>query len=337
MLGTGAALVILGGVMEGLFTLPVKLTPKWSWENIWGLGSLAALALVPGPLLVLTVPQFWRVYAATPIWAIVWTILFGAGWGAGGIFFGLGVSALGLSLGTSSIMGLIAIGGSVVPLLLQHHSQLLSKSNVALFVGIAVMLAGLMVCAYAGRLKSAAPARSNDLAVSYGLGALYCVAAGLLSPLVNFALIFGAPVARAATARGVPLASANNAIWAIVFATNYLLNVAYCVYLGRKRDSFRKFTLPSTGYYWLLAIAMGLLWAGGIVIYGLGASRQGVYGPVFAFPVMLIVSILTGNLTGVLLGEWRGVILRAKRTMQLGVAMMIGSIIILGCGNLWNQ
>src|ERR1700722_5838433 len=123
---TGALLIILGGVMEGLFSLPLKLTPKWSWENIWGASSLAALLLVPGPLLFLTIPRFWEVYAATPTWPIVWTFIFGAGWGVGGIFFGLGMSALGVSLGNSSIMGLIAIGGSVVPLLLQHHDQLLS-------------------------------------------------------------------------------------------------------------------------------------------------------------------------------------------------------------------
>ena len=324
--------------MEGLFSLPVKLTPKWSWENIWGLGSLSALVLVPGPLLLLTIPQFCRVYAAAPGWAIVWIILFGVGWGAGGIFFGLGVSALGLSLGTSSIMGLIAIGGSVIPLLLQHHGQLLSRSNIALFAGICCMVVGLIVCARAGSLRMAKSAHANgNAAVSYGIGALYCVAAGLLSALVNFALIFGAPVAQAAIARGVPPAAANNAIWAIVFATNYLLNLAYCVYLGRKRGTFRKFTLGGTGYYWLLAVAMGLLWAGGIVVYGLGASTQGAYGPVFAFPVMLIVSILTGNLTGVLLGEWRGVKTRAKRTMQFGVVIMIASIIILGCANVWNQ
>jgi L-rhamnose-H+ transport protein len=335
---TGAVLIILGGVMEGLFSLPVKLTPKWSWENIWGLGSLAALVLVPGPLLLFTIPQFWRVYAAAPSWAIVWTILFGVGWGAGGIFFGLGVSALGLSLGTSSIMGLIAIGGSVIPLLLQHHGQLLSRSDLALFAGICCMLVGLIVCARAGSLRMAKSAHTDAGApVSYGLGAFYCVAAGLLSALVNFALIFGAPVAQAAIARGVPQAAANNAIWAIVFATNYLLNLAYCVYLGRKRGTFRKFTLPDTGYYWLLAVAMGLLWSGGIVVYGLGASTQGAYGPVFGFPVMLIVSILTGNLTGVLLGEWRGAKTSAKRTMQFGVVIMIASIIILGCAGFWNQ
>ena len=271
--------------MEGLFSLPVKLTPRWSWENIWGAGSLAAFLLVPGPLLWLTIPRFWEVYAATPVWTIASTVIFGAGWGLGGIFFGLGVSALGLSLGTSSIMGLIAIGGSVVPLLLQHHDQLLSRSSITLFAGICVMIIGLMVCARAGSLKAAnqGPPQVNAVTASFARGAFYCLAAGLLSALVNFALIFGAPLAQTAIARGAAPAAANNAIWAIVFVANYLLNVGYCVYLGWKRGTLKKFMLPSTGYYWLLAIAMGLLWAGGIVVYGLGASMEGAYGPVFAF------------------------------------------------------
>lgn len=334
---TGALLIVLGGMMEGLFALPVRLTPRWSWENIWGAGSLAALILVPGPLLCLTIPRFLEVYAATPGWAIVSTVVFGAGWGLGGIFFGLGVSALGLSLGTSSIMGLIAIGGSVVPLLLQHHDQLLSRNSIALFAGICVMVIGLAVCARAGSLKAANQGPQEANAASFARGALYCLAAGLLSALVNFALIFGAPLAQAAMARGAAPAAANNATWAIVFVTNYVLNLAYCVYLGRTRGTLKKFRLPSTGYYWLLAVAMGLLWAGGIVIYGLGASMGGAYGPVFAFPVMLIVSILTGNLTGVLLGEWKGATTQAKRTMQLGVVMMVVAILVLGSANLWTR
>jgi len=330
---TGAFLIVLGGMMEGLFALPVRLTPRWSWENIWGAGSLAALLLVPAPLLWLTIPRYWEVYAATPGWTIVSTVIFGAGWGLGGIFFGLGVSALGLSLGTSSIMGLIAIGGSVVPLLLQHHDQLLSRSSIALFAGICVMVIGLAVCARAGSLKAASQGPPQVNAASFARGAFYCLAAGLLSALVNFALIFGAPLAQAATARGAAPAAANNAIWAIVFVTNYVLNLAYCVYLGRKRGTLKKFMLPATGYYWLLAVAMGLLWAGGIVIYGLGASMGGAYGPVFAFPMMLIVSILTGNLTGVLLGEWKGVTTQARQTMKLGVVIMVVAIIVLGCAN----
>jgi hypothetical protein len=96
-------------------------------------------------------------------------------------------------------------------------------------------------------------------------------------------------------------------------------------------------TLPATGYYWLLAVAMGVLWAGGIVVYGLGASMEGVYGPVLAFPMMLIVSILTANLTGALLGEWRGAVKAARRTMQFGVVIMVAAVALLGCASWFAQ
>ncbi|HEX4022145.1 MAG TPA: L-rhamnose/proton symporter RhaT [Acidobacteriaceae bacterium] len=329
--------IILGGLMEGLFTLPVKITPKWSWENIWGAGSLCALILVPGPLLLITVPHFQNVYAAAPSAAILWAILFGAGWGLGGIFFGLGVSALGLSLGTSLIMGLVAIGGSVVPLLLQHRDQLFGKSGAALLSGIGIMILGLALCARAGSLKTAtgASSKTGSFSPAFSLGLFYCIAAGLLSALVNFALIFGAPIANPAIAQGLDAATANNAVWALVFAANYLVNLGYCFYLGFRKQTLVKFFLPGTGSYWILAMVMGLLWAGGIVVYGRGASMEGIYGPVFGFPIMLIASILTGNFTGAILAEWRGAPARAKRTMQWSVAIMIVAIVTLGCSNYW--
>jgi L-rhamnose-H+ transport protein len=286
-----------------------------------------------------TVPHFVEIYASTPGWTIVATVLFGAGWGLGGIFFGLGVAELGVSLGTSSIMGLTAIGGSVVPFVMQHSGQLLGRKGVPLLAGICVMLVGLAVCSRAGNLKSSSRNSLHEDAPgsSLGRGLLYCVAAGLLSALVNFALIYGAPIAQASRARGVSAASANNAVWAIVFAVNYFLNVAYCFYLARKRGTMVKFRVPSTGYYWVLAVMMGLLWAGGIVVYGIGASMGGPYGPVFAFPVMLIASILTANLMGVLVGEWRGAPRAAKHTMGAGVAIMIAAIAILGIASLWTD
>jgi L-rhamnose-H+ transport protein len=110
--------------MEGLFALPMRFAPRWSWENFWGAGSLMALILVPWPLALLTVPHLGSVFASADPMSLFLAVLFGAGWGCGGIFFGLGVAYLGLSLGTSIIMGLIAIGGSVVPLLLAHNAQI---------------------------------------------------------------------------------------------------------------------------------------------------------------------------------------------------------------------
>lgn len=332
MHATGLLFIFLGGVMEGLFSLPMKFTPRWSWENIWAAGSLAALILVPLPLVLLTIPHIGSVYAIAPSSAIFLATLFGAGWGIGGIFFGLGVSSVGLSMGTSLIMGLIAIGGSVIPMLLRQRSQLLTREGAILLIGIGIMLCSLAVCARAGILRANDQKSASLPSSSFGLGVVYCVAAGLLSALVNFALIFGAPIAQPAMAQGLNATTANNAVWAVVFVASYLVNFVYCLLKGVRQRTLYKFFLPSTGRYWLLAVAMGLLWAGGIVIYGRGASMGGTYGPIFGFPIMLAVSILTGNLVGAISGEWRGTSARTRYTMACGLAMMLVAIATLGYG-----
>ena len=52
----GFVLIVFGGIMEGVFSLPLKYTSKWSWEYIWGAGSLLARLIVRWPLAFLTVP-----------------------------------------------------------------------------------------------------------------------------------------------------------------------------------------------------------------------------------------------------------------------------------------
>lgn len=329
---TGLLLIVLGGMMEGLFALPMKFTAKWSWENIWGAGSLVALVLVPWPLALVTVPHLGDLYSAVPFHTIVLAVVFGAGWGFGGLFFGLGVSSVGLALGTSLIMGLIAIGGSVVPLILLHRDQLSSSSGKILIIGIVTMVIGLVVCARAGSLKSgntrAEKARSS--LSGYGIGLIYCIAAGFLSAFVNFALIFGAPIAKPAIDHGLDPGTANNAVWALVFTSGFLVNTVYCVFKSFRERTLGKFFAPLTRRYWGWALIMGTLWAGGIVVYGRGASLEGTLGPVFGFPIMLIVSILTGNAAGAVSGEWRNSPAAAKSTMALGVGVMVLAIAILG-------
>ncbi len=329
---SGLLLIALGGLMEGLFALPMRFAPRWSWENFWGAGSLMALLLVPWPLAFLTVPHLGTVYASANPLSLFLALMFGAGWGCGGIFFGLGVAYLGLSLGTSIIMGLIAVGGSVVPLLLAHNTHVSIQSGAGLLAGIGLMVVGLSICAYAGNLKHQ---DSGEQACprKFGLGLAYCLAAGILSALVNFALVFGAPIAKPAIESGVDPATANNAVWAIVFTVNYLVNIGYCLFRAARRGSLRQFRTDATPRYWALALLMGMLWAGGIVAYGRGASLEGPLGPVFGFPIMLITSILTGNAAGALCGEWRNQPANAKTAMRWGISVMVLAVVTLGYFN----
>jgi L-rhamnose-H+ transport protein len=330
----GFWLIIIGGVMEGAFSIPLKITPRWSWENIWGAGSLLALLLVPWPLAFLTVPHLFEVYHGVSPVDLVLPLIFGASWGIGGIFFGKGILALGISLGLSLMQGLVAIGGSIIPLLMKNPAELLRPAGLVLIGGIILMIIGLGACAKAGSLKSGqldkAPDANGAPRIPFRKGLMFCVLAGLLSALVNFALIFGTGIAKQAVAKGAAPSEANNAVWALVFTANFLVSIVYCLILLKRNRTFSKFTAKGTGRYWPWVLFLGLLWPGGIVVYGMGATRTGQLGAYLGFPVMLIACILTGNLLGLLMGEWKGAGARSRRVMAVGVAVLVLAIAVLG-------
>jgi len=333
----GIILALLGGAMEGSFALPLKYTPKWKWENIWGAGSLFALVLVPWPLALVTIPHLGEVYRHGGSVALLIAFAFGCGWGAGGVCVGLGLSLLGLSLGLSLIMALNAVAGSIIPLLMRHPEQIARPAGLVLILGVAMMIAGIVLCGKAARVKEAGPgllgAAQPAGKRSFRTGMLICIAAALLSALVNFGLVFSDGIRQVALATGADPASAVNAIWAPVFTGNYLVNVGYCAYLLFRHGSWKAYRAPGTGRYWAEALLMGLAWAGGIIVYGIGVTHLGALGAFLGFPVMLIGSIVTANVLGVVAGEWSGVERRAQRLMAAGVCVLLLAVVVLAYSN----
>jgi len=332
----GFALIILGGITQGSYSFPLKVNPKWSWENAWGAGSLMALLLVPWPLAFFTVPGLAQVYRQASWQAILWALVFGAGWGLGGVFFGLSIDMVGISIGYSIIMGIIAINGSLTPLLMNEPGKLVTTGGFWFLAAMAVMLFGIVVCSLAGKQKekvqSAAPT-AQPRKGSFRVGLILCIVAGVLSGLVNFALIYGTEITQQARQAGADPLSAINALWALVFTANYLANVIYCLYLARRNRTMGKVVEPGTGTYWLRAIVMGGLWSGGIVVYGVGAYKLGKYGAFIGFPALLAGAILTGNVVGWISGEWKGADAKASRTMFAGIGLLLVAIIFLANAN----
>jgi L-rhamnose-H+ transport protein len=331
----GFLLMLLGGIFQGLFSFPLKYTPKWTWENTWGAGSLMALLLLPWPLAFLTIPDLREVYRSVPVSAVVLALLFGAGWGTGGIFFGKGIAAAGFSIGLALIMGIVAIGGSVIPLAMNQPEAFLELPGLVMLAGVAVMVVGLVVSARAGLLKdrdqrTGEEAKSGSMKkTSFSKGLIFCVLAGLLSSLVNFGFVFGSALSEASITRGADSIHSQNALLALVFTSNFLVNIGYCVLLLIKNKTFNRFGQGGTGKYWFMAAVMGLIWSGGIVIYGMGTTLIGDLGAYLGFPVLMVVSIITGTVFGALTGEWKGVSMKPKRLMGLGTAILVAAIVIL--------
>ena len=336
-LAIGIVLVVCGGALEGLFSLAVTRTPEWRWENIWGMGSLIALLLVPWPVALLTIPDLAAVYAGVGPGVLLMTLLFGIGWGLGGIFWGKGIAALGVALGVSLLMGMINIIGS--PLLLaftEGPTKLLEPGGLTLLLAVGVMIVGVAACSVAGAMKERElnDRRATDnvpvVRTPFLVGLGFCVVSALLSALLNFGFVYGEPIKQQALELGARPAAAPNAIWALVFTGNYAVNAIYAFVLMVRNRSLGQLVSAASWRPWAWAIFMGLAWPLGVVLYGIGADRMGQYGAYVGFPMLLVMAILFGNLAGAVTGEWRGTSTRPRTMMLFGVAVLVVSFVIFG-------
>ena len=331
-------LVLMGGVLAALFIVPTTTTPRWAWEDIWGVGSLVALILVPWPLALMTVPDLAGVYRPAGFGPVALAFLFGIGWGLGGIFWGQAIMMLGLGLGTSIMVGLVNVFGSPVPLAIKDPAKLTSAGGLVLLLAMVILILGVVVCALAGKARDAELAPRGGQAGgaakrSFGVALIFCLLAGSLSAMNNFGPIFGQPIVQAATSAGASDLGKMNAMWAPLFTANYLVNGGYALYLMVRRKTLPRLRTEGTPGYWLQALFMGLAWPMCLVVYGMGVSRLGRYGAYTAYPMFLGALILTGNAVGTLRGEWRGTRARTRALMIGGVLILGGAFLVLGKAN----
>jgi hypothetical protein len=62
------ALVVAGGVAQGVFLSPTKWIRNWKWENYWLIFSLTSYLIVPWLLLAfLTIPKLFDIYAGSRV------------------------------------------------------------------------------------------------------------------------------------------------------------------------------------------------------------------------------------------------------------------------------
>jgi L-rhamnose-H+ transport protein len=330
----GIILIVVAGCLEGLFSTGITRTPKWNFENIWLAGSLVALTVLPWPLVFFSVPHIQEVYADAGTRVVLLTVLCGASWGIGGIFWGKGIAACGMALGVSLMMALITSFGSVVPLAVFDPVKLVTPGGLTLAAAIAVMIFGVVLMAKAGslRAKEQGASESGGSQVPFILGLMFCIISGVLSAGVNFGFIVGAPIAEQAALHGASPSATGFAIWSLIFSANFGICTLYGLTLAIKNKSFGLFK-KGEPIYWFWALFMGLAWPGGIIVYGIAAGKMGEYGAYAAFPMMLLVSILAGNADGALHGEWKGTSRKPRLWMLAGVVVLFIAFVVMGVAN----
>ena len=159
----GVIFHFIGGFASGSFYMPFKKVRNWSWESYWIVGGLFSWLVVPPLAAWLTIPNFWNIISGATSITLLYTYIFGLLWGIGGLTYGLGVRYLGVSLGSSIILGLCMVFGSVIPSVYYQFFPQAGKDTIGMIAsstwgitvlaGLLVCVTGIVLCGKAGTMK----------------------------------------------------------------------------------------------------------------------------------------------------------------------------------------
>jgi len=327
----GLLLTLCAGVLSGNCMLPMKFGKRWAWENTWLVFSLISLVVLPWALALGLVKDVFAVYAALPASAFAAPLLFGAGWGIAQVLFGLSIARLGLALGYAVIIGLGALGGTLVPLAAKHREVLATPRGALILSGVAIMLAGIAVSARAGQRRERS-ARPDAREGGYALALAVAVVCGLMAPMINYAFAFGQAIAEEAVRQGTSPQSAGYAVWPVGLFGGLIPNLAYCFWLLGSNHTWKHFRGPWRPDLWLAAM-MAVCWMGAVAIYGVSSVYLGSLGTSVGWALFQIFMIMTATLSGVLTGEWKLAPRAAWRGMWTGLALLAAATAVIAAGN----
>jgi L-rhamnose-H+ transport protein len=275
-------------------------------------------------------------------------------WGIGGLTYGLGVRYLGVSLGSSIILGLCSFFGALIPAFYYYFNPTEGKDTIAdlfgnnwgLFVlaGLAICIIGIVICGKAGAIKDkdlgSAKTDASGSEFKIGKGLIVAIISGVLSACFSFGIEAGnsmGVIANDAWKLSNPgqgeFLFRNNVIFVVILWGGLTTNLIWCFILNIRNKSFEDYTntkTPLLKNYMLCALG-GTMWFLQFFFYGMGESKMGNGASSWILHMSFI--ILVANGWGVFTGEWKGVSKKAKNTILIGIAVIILSIIIVGYGN----
>jgi L-rhamnose-H+ transport protein len=332
----GILLTVFSGALNGSFAVPTKMVKKWEWENTWLIYSFMGMIVFPLVISIFFLPDVLNIYStvtSSQLWVV---LLFGCGWGIGSLMFGLAIRLVGISVGFTVVVGGIAVFGALLPFLVTSEQSLFEKDGIFIFISLLSTIIGVIFCGIASKLRDVERTPNETAKSSTGnfkAGLLLSILAALLSSMLNLAFYFGSPVAEAASTylgdRSAPFL-VNHAVWQLALAAGFIPYVVYCSYLMIKNQTFKNYKVNISGTNGMYAGLMALLWFSCIVTYGVGSEKLGKYGASLGWLILMAVTVIVGNVWGLLTNEWKGTSLKARKLMLIGIVFLIGNIFIIG-------
>lgn len=323
---SGLVLLLLAGIMNASFSVPMKFTREWAWENTWLAWSLFALLFLPLALAFGVVPAYGDVLKHDHGTVLV-VAACGAAWGIAQVLFGLSLERIGIALTFSIVLGLSAAMGSLIPLIRFHSGEMFTHSGIVSLTGIALVLTGVAVCGAAGKIRDRKQT-ANQHSSGFGVGLAMALLSGVCASMMNVGFAYGGDLSNAAAARGTNVLWQSDAIWAPLLIGGVVPNALYCLFLLQRNKTAKRFASHSVRNL-MLAITMAVLWFGSSIVYGVSTTFLGSLGKVVGWPLFMSLIVILAGALGVATGEWKGSDPRALRLQGVATLILICAVLVL--------
>lgn len=350
----------LGGLAAGSFYVPFRAVRRWSWETYWLAGGVFSWIVAPWLLALLMTRDLLPVLRAAPASSLAWAYLFGVLWGIGGLMFGLAVRYLGVSLGVAVALGYCAAFGTIMPPLFRGElftKVLPSASGQVVLLGVLVCLAGIAIAGWAGtRKEHELTQEQKKLSVEefdFRRGLLVATVAGVMSACFAYGLAAADPIKAISLKHGTPTLWQGLPALVVVLLGGFTTNFVWCAALSLRNRTFAEYWRPFAGpsdrsgegaaatgkglpapllANYLLCILAGVTWYLQFFFYTMGETQMGSYR-FSSWTLHMASIILFSSLWGIALREWRGTSRGTRALLALGMAVLIGSTLVVGYGN----
>ena len=341
----------LGGLASASFYVPYKGVRGWSWEIFWLVGGVFSWIIAPWLFATLRTHELASVLAEAPFATLAWCYFFGALWGFGGLTFGLTMRYLGISLGTAIALGLTAAFGTLIPPLVNGQlfgSLIHTTGGVVILLGVATALAGIAVVGKAGHDKELEQVRGESQgdqprAADFRKGVGVAVFSGIMSSCFAYGLAAGEPLRKLTLEHGTDPLAQGLPVLVVVLLGGFTTNAVWCLFLILRNRSGRELVgavkvvgadqVSSMGRNYLLCALAGTTWYFQFFFYTMGESQMGRYG-FSSWTLHMSSIIIFATLWGLGLREWRGASKRSLALLTVGLAVLVGSTVVIGLGNM---
>ena len=341
-IGLGILIALIAGALNGMFALPMKLTNKWAWENVWLPFSFLSLLVLPLIIVFLSVPKLQELFHSLPVHCILTGLVWGIVVYGGSLLFGISLGYIGISLSFTLLVGSMSIVGIFLPLIIFNSGVLFSFGGILILSGLLLFFISLYFSFKAGQLKELSLKNKNiestghKKSIRTGMG--LAITGGVLSGLLSLGMNMNWAkeiIDKAVQVGNADVSFAGNAVLAIVLFGGLIPNVGYSSFLLTKNKSWILYKDKNYILYWIAVLAMGIPYSASTGLWGIAISKSmlGRLGPSVGWALFIGMVVISSNVIGFLTGEWKNANKKSISFILISIGFIVSALLLIGYGN----